>query len=67
MVTFINWSGVWLKTKENVQIWRTGKCICGYVDGQIDDEFVNVWLDFSIAQYMEDCSFWQTNKQKLLI
>lgn len=28
------------------------------------DEFVNVCLDFSIAQYMEDCSFWQTKKKK---
>lgn len=27
------------------------------------DEFVNVCLDFSIAQYMEDCSFWQTKRK----
>lgn len=38
-----------------------------YMVMRVDDdveEFVNVCLDFSIAQYMEDCSFWQTNKQK---
>lgn len=27
------------------------------------DEFVNVCLDFSIAQYMEDCSFGQTKRK----
>lgn len=27
------------------------------------DEFVNVCLDFSIAQYMEDCSFRQTKRK----
>lgn len=51
------------KTKEYVQIWQ--KCICGYAGGVVDDgvdEFVNVCLDFSIAQYMEDCSFWQKKK-----
>lgn len=41
--------------------------LCGHVDGDGVDEFANVCLDFSIAQYMEDCSFWQTKKKILLI
>lgn len=59
--TFINQSGVWQKPKKMCRFDKNA-----YVGGHVDDcvdEFVNVCLDFSIAQYMEDCSVWQTKRK----
>lgn len=62
MVTFINQSWVWQKPKKMCRFDKNAS-VGMWVDDGVD-EFVNVCLDFSIAQYMEDCYFWQTNKKK---
>lgn len=48
------------KEKSQVQTWQNVRMMCV-------DEFVDVCLDFSIAQYMEDGSLFNIQKKILLI